>query len=126
VNNIAKNIAIWIAIALVLMTVFQQFGSPDAGANKMVYSQFMSEVKNGNIAKVQIDGRNVTGTTRDSKKFSTYAPNDLWMVSDLLKYNVEVEAKAEEQRSLFVNRCLDFLYAPNARWRERWRPILIW
>ncbi len=101
-NNIAKNIAIWIAIALVLMTVFQQFGSPNAGANKMVYSQFMNEVKNGNIAKVQIDGRNVTGTTRDSKKFSTYAPNDLWMVSDLLKYNVEVEAKAEEQRSLLL------------------------
>jgi len=102
VNNIAKNIAIWIAIALVLMTVFQQFGSPDAGSNKMVYSQFMSEVKQGNVEKVQIDGRNVTGVTKDSRKFSTYAPNDLWMVSDLLKYNVQVEAKAEEQRSLLL------------------------
>ncbi len=101
-NNIAKNIAIWIAIALVLMTVFQQFGNPEAGSNKMVYSQFMSEVKQGNVAKVQIDGRNVTGTTKDNRKFSTYAPNDLWMVSDLLKYNVEVEAKAEEQRSLLL------------------------
>lgn len=101
-NNIAKNIAIWIAIALVLMTVFQQFGNPEKASNKMVYSQFMGEVKKGNIAKVQIDGRNVRGTTIDNQKFSTYAPSDLWMVSDLLKYNVQVEAKAEEQRSVLL------------------------
>ncbi|MFW5431506.1 MAG: ATP-dependent zinc metalloprotease FtsH [Methylophilaceae bacterium] len=101
-NNIAKNIAIWIAIALVLMTVFQQFGSPDNASNQMVYSQFMTEVKKGNVKEVQIDGRVVRGTTLDNQKFSTYAPNDLWMVSDLLKYNVAVEAKAEEQRSVLL------------------------
>jgi cell division protease FtsH len=102
VNNIAKNIAIWIAVALVLLTVFQQFGSPNKAASQIVYSQFMDNVKNGKVAKVQIDGRVVRGTTTDNQTFSTYAPNDLWMVSDLLKYNVEVEAKAEEQRSVLL------------------------
>ncbi|PCI61794.1 MAG: cell division protein FtsH [Methylophilaceae bacterium] len=101
-NNIAKNIAIWIAVALVLMTVFQQFGSTNKAATQVVYSQFMENVKSGKVAKVQIDGRVVRGTTIDDKKFSTYAPNDLWMVSDLLKYNVEVEAKAEEERSVLL------------------------
>ena len=101
-NNIAKNIAIWIAVALVLLTVFQQFGSPNKAASQIVYSQFMDNVKNGKVAKVQIDGRVVRGTTTDNQTFSTYAPNDLWMVSDLLKYNVEVEAKAEEQRSVLL------------------------
>jgi cell division protease FtsH len=95
VNNIAKNIAIWIAIALVLMTVFQQFSNPNKASTQLVYSQFMENVKAGKVAKVQIDGRVIRGTTLDNKTFSTYAPNDLWMVSDLLKYNVEVEAKAE-------------------------------
>jgi cell division protease FtsH len=102
VNNIAKNIAIWIAVALVLMTVFQQFSNPNKASSQIVYSQFMENVKAGKVAKVQIDGRVIRGTTRDNKTFSTYAPNDLWMVSDLLKYNVEVEAKAEEQRSLLL------------------------
>jgi cell division protease FtsH len=102
VNNIAKNVAIWIAVALVLLTVFQQFSNPNKATTQVVYSQFMEDVKNGKIAKVQIDGRVVRGTTIDNKTFSTYAPNDLWMVSDLLKYNVEVEAKAEEQRSVLL------------------------
>jgi len=102
VNNIAKNIAIWIAVALVLMTVFQQFGNTEKAGSQIVYSQFMDDVKNGKIAKVQIDGHVVRGTTIDNTKFSTYAPNDLWMVSDLLKYNVTVEAKAEEQRSVLL------------------------
>ncbi|HSR01389.1 MAG TPA: ATP-dependent zinc metalloprotease FtsH, partial [Methylophilaceae bacterium] len=101
-NNIAKNIAIWIAVALVLMTVFQQFSNPNKASGQIVYSQFMENVKAGKVAKVQIDGRVIRGTTIDNKTFSTYAPNDLWMVSDLLKYNVEVEAKAEEQRSLLL------------------------
>lgn len=101
-NNIAKNIAIWIAVALVLMTVFQQFSNPNKASSQIVYSQFMENVKAGKVAKVQIDGRVIRGTTIDNKTFSTYAPNDLWMVSDLLKYNVEVEAKAEEQRSLLL------------------------
>jgi cell division protease FtsH len=102
VNNIAKNIAIWIAVALILMTVFQQFGSPNKVGSQIVYSQFMENVKKGQVQKVQIDGRVIHGTTRDNTTFSTYAPNDLWMVSDLLKYNVEVEAKAEEKRSVLL------------------------
>ncbi len=101
-NNIAKNIAIWIAVALILMTVFQQFGDTNKASSQIVYSQFMEKVKKGQVQKVQIDGRVIHGTTRDNTPFSTYAPNDLWMVSDLLKYNVEVEAKAEEKRSILL------------------------
>jgi len=102
VNNIAKNIAIWIAVALILMTIFNQFGAGSKAETQMVYSQFMQEVKQGRIAKVQIDGRVVHGKTQEGKEFSTYTPNDLWMVNDLLKYNVVVEAKAEQQRSVLL------------------------
>jgi cell division protease FtsH len=102
VNNIAKSIAIWLAVALVLMMVFNQFGNQSKTDSQMVYSQFMQEVKDGRIAKVQIDGRVVHGKTQEGKEFSTYAPNDLWMVNDLLKYNVIVEAKPEQQRSVLL------------------------
>ncbi|MFM9835242.1 MAG: ATP-dependent zinc metalloprotease FtsH [Methylophilaceae bacterium] len=101
-NNIVKSIAIWIAVALILLTVFNQFSGSSKAETQIVYSQFMQEVKDGRVAKVQIDGRVVHGKTQDGKDFSTYTPNDLWMVSDLLKSNVVVEAKAEQQRSVLL------------------------
>ena len=103
VNNIAKSIAIWLAVALLLMTVFNQFSGKSKQDDQMVYSQFMQQAKEGRIAKVQIDGRLVRGKTQEGKEFSTYAPNDLWMVNDLIKYNVVVEAKPEAQRSLLMD-----------------------
>jgi cell division protease FtsH len=102
-NSTVKSIAIWLAVALVLMTVFNQFSGNAKSDSQMKYSQFMQEVKAGRIASVQIDGRVVHGKTQEGKDFSTYTPNDLWMVNDLLKYNVQVEAKAEQQRSVLMD-----------------------
>ena len=102
-NNIVKNIAIWLIVALVLMTVFNQFGIKKADETQVVYSQFIDEVKQGRIAKVTIDGRVLRGVTEDGKRFNTYAPSDPWLVSDLLKNNVIVEAKPDEEPSLLMN-----------------------
>jgi cell division protease FtsH len=102
-NNIVKNIAIWLIVALVLMTVFNQFGVKNIAEGQVVYSQFIDEVKQGRIAKVTIDGHVLRGVTNDGKKFTTYAPSDPWLVSDLLKNNVTVEAKPDEEPSLLMN-----------------------
>ena len=102
-NNNLKSIAIWLAIGLFMMTIFNQFSGSTRFENKLVYSQFMDQVKSGSIAKVEIDGHNLTGITVDGKKFSTYAPTDPWLVSDLLKNNVAVEAKPEKQKSLLMS-----------------------
>lgn len=84
------------------MAVFNFAGVKSSATNQMNYSQFMQQVKEGHIAKVEIDGHVIHGTTQDGKEFSSYTPGDLWMVSDLLKYNVQVEAKPEQQRSLLM------------------------
>ncbi|CAG0957937.1 cell division protease FtsH [Methylophilaceae bacterium] len=102
-NNIVKNIAIWLIVALVLMTVFNQFGAKNAAEGQVVYSQFIDQVKQGQIAKVTIDGRVLRGETSDGRKFNTYAPSDPWLVSDLLKNNVIVEAKPDEEQSLLMS-----------------------
>ena len=68
----------------------------------MPYSQFMQEAKDGRIASVEVDGHVLHGVTQDKKEFNTYSPGDLWMVNDLLKYNVKVEAKPEAQRSMLM------------------------
>ena len=104
-NNTLKSIALWIVIGLIMMTIFNQFSGSARFENKLVYSQFMAEVKAGNIANVQInDEQNtITGVTVDGKRFITNAPSDPWLVSDLLKNNVVVDAKAKEQQSLLMS-----------------------
>ena len=102
-NNNLKSIAIWLAVGLFMMTIFNQFSGSTRFENKLVYSEFMAQVKTGSISRVDIDGNNLTGITSDGKKFSTYAPTDPYLVSDLLKYNVVVDAKPAKQQSLFMS-----------------------
>ena len=101
-NNIVKNIAIWIAVALLMLMVVNQFSGGSKPDKQVEYSSFMQLAKSGQITKVQIDGHIVRGIKADKSEITTYAPADLWMVSDLMKYNVVVEAKAEQQRSMLV------------------------
>ncbi len=85
------------------MTIFNQFSGSSKNDTSLVYSQFMQQVKEGRITKVEIDNHRIKGTTSEGKKFNTYAPTDPWLVSDLLKNNVIVEAKAEEQQSVLMS-----------------------
>ena len=101
-NNLIKNVAIWLVIALVLMTVFKQLSGPQSSQKPMDYSQFIEEVKQGHVAKVTIEGKIVKGTKTTGEKFVTYTAPDLWMVSDLLKAGVNVEVKPEEEQGFLT------------------------
>ena len=98
-----RNVAIWVVIGLVLMTVFNQFNNKQATQNAVEYSQFIEEVKDGKISKVVMEGRTLKATTTDGKKVTSYAPPDIWLVSDLLKSGVKIEAKPEEEPSMLMN-----------------------
>ncbi len=102
-NNMLKNLVIWLVIGLVLMTVFNQFSTRQATQSPMEYSQFLDEVKAGRIAKVTIEGRQLKATTNDGKRVTSYSPGDIWLISDLLKFGVKVEAKPEEEPSFLMN-----------------------
>ncbi len=103
-NNF-KNIAIWMVVALVLMTVFNQFNTrqQQSAQTQLDYSQFLNEVKQGHITKVTIEGRTLKATNTEGKRITSYAPSDIWLVSDLLKNGVSVEAKPEEEQSFLMN-----------------------
>ena len=104
-NNLFKSIAIWMVVALVLMTVFNQFNArqQQTAQAQIEYSQFLDEVKQGRITKVTIEGRTLKATTTEGTRITSYAPSDLWMVSDLLKNGVAIEAKPEEEPSMLMN-----------------------
>ena len=108
-NDMAKNLILWVVIALVLMSVFQTFTTNNTQSAAMKYSEFIAQVNDGNIQSVEIDqyGRTVTGRLSSGESFTTVAPADDQMVSDLLKNNVEIKAEAPEVasiwQSIFVN-----------------------
>ncbi len=105
-NNLFKNLAIWLVIGIVLMTVFNQFSSRQVAQNTIEYSQFMDDARAGKIARVVIDGRTLKGTTQDGKPVLAYSPGmqDMWMVGDLMRAGVKVvAAKPDEEQSMLMN-----------------------
>src|SRR5258708_12511305 len=85
------------------MTVFNQFNTRQQTQSVVDYSQFMEEVKAGRIAEVVIEGRDLKAKTVDGKPVNSYSPGDIWLVSDLLKYNVKIKAKRQDEPSLLMN-----------------------
>jgi cell division protease FtsH len=103
VNNVFSKAAVWLVIGLVLFTVFKQFDSRQARGGDMPYSQFMTEAREGRVDGVIIDGRTLRVRSREGKAYVVHAPSDPWLVGDLMKYGVQVQAKPEEQESLLMN-----------------------
>jgi len=104
VNNLFKSIGIWMVVAMVLMTVFNQFNArqQQSAHVQLDYSQFLEAVRSGQIEKVTIEGRTLKAVTPDGKRITSFAPSDIWLVSDLLKYGVKVEAKPDEEQGFFT------------------------
>ncbi len=101
-NDIAKNIILWVVIAVILMSVFNNFGSKRMASPPLEYSQFISDVKRGLVKRVEIEGRTIHGTMQGGEVFSTYAPDDPGLINDLLNSGVEVNAKPPEQQGLLM------------------------
>ncbi|MEW6132309.1 MAG: ATP-dependent zinc metalloprotease FtsH [Pseudomonadota bacterium] len=103
-NNLAKNIAIWVVIAVILMTVFQQFGARQTSQTTIAYSDFIQQVKEGQIKQAVIEGNVIRGMSEGGRPYVTYAPpGDIWLTSDLLKNNVKIEVKPEQQQSVLMS-----------------------
>ncbi len=103
-NNLFKNLAIWMVIGVVLMTVFNQFNERQVSPNTMEYSQFLEEAKAGRISKVTVDGRTLRASTLDGRSITVYTPGvqDIWMVSDLMRYGVTVNASKPDEEQSFL------------------------
>ncbi|MEO5702694.1 MAG: ATP-dependent metallopeptidase FtsH/Yme1/Tma family protein, partial [Gammaproteobacteria bacterium] len=73
-NDIAKNLILWVVIAIVLMSVFNNFGPRQTPAQPLEYSQFIADVKEGKVQKVSIEDRTINGIMQGGERFSTYSP----------------------------------------------------
>ena len=102
-NDMLRNIILWVVIAVVLVAVFNNFSSrKPVDANHMAYSQFIAAVNDGQVKQVSIEGQTINGVLATGEKFSTYTPDDPHMLDDLLKNHVEVKVLPPEQPSLLM------------------------
>jgi cell division protease FtsH len=100
----AKNLILWVIIAIVLMSVFNNFGPRTTPIQQVAYSQFLHNVNNGQVTRVVIDGRTIRGVLSSGDKFTTYSPetDNRSMIGDLLKNGVQIQAQPPEQHSLLM------------------------
>jgi cell division protease FtsH len=97
-----KNIILWMIIAVVLMSVFNNFGGRSSADSSLSYSEFVSAVKSGQVQQVVIDGPSIKGRMQTGEAFHSYSPNDPHMVDDLLENGVEIKVKSPESQSVLM------------------------
>ncbi|HSM12224.1 MAG TPA: ATP-dependent zinc metalloprotease FtsH [Lysobacter sp.] len=92
-NDLAKNMLLWVIVAVVLMVVFQAFGPRAASAEPLAYNEFVQQVQSDRIEKVKIsdDRTTITGERKDGSSFTTYSPGDKDLVNELLQHKVAIE-----------------------------------
>jgi cell division protease FtsH len=96
-NNLGRNIALWVVVALFLVVLFNVFQPSNSSNNatQIAYSSFLDDVNAGQVQNVTISGHDVTGSTKDGKSFETYTPDDPTLVSKLIAAGVHIDAKPQ-------------------------------
>ncbi len=103
-NDMLKNMLVWIVIAVVIMSVFNNFVPQKESSTNLSYSEFINQVKNDQIESVLIDadGKTISGTYKNGTTFFTYGLNDPKLVDDLLVNNIEILTQPPAKPSLFL------------------------
>jgi cell division protease FtsH len=96
-NDLAKNILLWVIVAIILMSVFNNL-STTRQESKLSYSDFMQMVQQNQVSEVEISGRVISGSMQNGNSFSTYSPetDNSAMIGDLMKHGVRINAKPQE------------------------------
>ena len=90
-----RNFALWVIIVLLLLALFTLFQNPGQRSqpNDISFSQLLTEVDNGRVRGVVIEGPNISGQYTDGSQFQTYAPSDPSLVKRLYDKGVSITAR---------------------------------
>jgi len=106
-NDLAKQLLTWAIIAIVLVSIFNHYASVSTTPNALSYSQFLEDVRNGQVAEVHIQsndsGNSITGRGVNGDHFTTFGPPDPKLVDDLVDNQVEITAEPPAERSVLVD-----------------------
>ncbi|TAF99150.1 MAG: ATP-dependent metallopeptidase FtsH/Yme1/Tma family protein [Betaproteobacteria bacterium] len=101
-NNMFKNVAIWLVIGLIVLTVVQQFDKSGKPSASVAYSDFLDDVRNKRVTEADIEGRTVTFKTSGGEgiRSTTIPYHDKDLINQLYESRVKVSGRAEPQDSL--------------------------
>ncbi len=101
-NDMAKNLLLWMVIAAVLLTVFNNINQETSSVS-VTYSDFVKEVRAGQVRSVTIAGISVTGRRMDNTQFTTTIPmiGDDQLMNDLFNNGVEIVGSEPERQSIW-------------------------
>ncbi len=95
-----KNIILWVVVAVIMMTAYQGFGSPQSG-NTLDYTTFITDVGNNQVTSVNFDDAEIRVTKNDGSRYTTVMPiYDDKLLNDLLNKKIRVEGTLPEKRGL--------------------------
>lgn len=102
-NDLAKNVILWIVIAVVLLSVFQSFGPTNQRVSPVPYSDFLSQVRDGSVAEVTFD-EDAIRYVRNGEDFVTYNPEsqNTLLITMLDENDVLIQASPPEQQSFLL------------------------
>jgi len=96
-NQLYKNLALWMVIGLIVILLFNLFSSTQSPREEIVFSDFMRKVEMGEVREVTIKGNNVSGRLADGSNFKTYTVDYPDLVKILRDRGVRIIAKPPEQ-----------------------------
>ncbi len=101
-SDMAKNLILWLVIAVVLMSVFQSFGPGESNGRTVDYTTFVQEVGQGQIQEATFKDGEISFVRRGGgAKMVTYMPvYDQKLLDDLINQNVKVQGTPPEEQSL--------------------------
>ncbi|HEP0305243.1 TPA: ATP-dependent zinc metalloprotease FtsH [Providencia rettgeri] len=100
----AKNLILWLVIAVVLMSLFQSFGPSDSNSRRVDYSTFINELDQDQVREVRITGRELNVRKADNSRYTTYLPmQDEKLLDTLLNKHVTVVGEPPEEPSLLTS-----------------------
>jgi len=112
-NDMLKNVITWGIILVVLLSVFNHYGSVSSTPNKLAYSDFLDSVRNGTIAEVTIsstpEGNTISGRDLNGKEFRSFGMPDPRLVDDLIENKVKITAEPPEQRSVILDLIINII-----------------
>jgi len=108
-NDLVKNLLLWVGIALILMFVFNQIGGPPANQLDMKYSDFLEKVESGSVEEVTIAGNVIRGIDSQSRPFVTYSPETInsAMIGELKEAGIDFRGEPPEETNMLVQLLLN-------------------
>ncbi len=103
-NDLAKNVVLWVVIAVVLATVVSNFSSRGQAVQEMPYSTFLTHVKDGSVSQVTFSGDKISGLRSGGEQFVVYNPetDNSALIGTLQKSGVTFSAAPPERQSFLM------------------------